>query len=70
MAIIQGRGGEGMGAEGSRGGGGGGRIVVCPKLVNIRISSTKAMANQSEKVGMIQIQQPPYSSAPWKGRNS
>ena len=38
-------------------------------VFNIRIFPNEAIANQSEKVGMSQIQQPPYSSAPWEGRN-
>ena len=36
---------------------------------NIAIFSRKAIANQSEKVGLSQIQQPPCSRVPLKGRN-
>ena len=39
------------------------------KGVSKTAASPQAKANQSEKVGMSQIQQPPYSSVPWKGRN-
>ena len=39
------------------------------RLVNIWIFPNKAIANQNEKVVMSQIQQPPYNSVPWKGRN-
>ena len=35
----------------------------------IRISPNEAIANQSEKVGLSQIQEPPYSCVPLKGRN-
>ena len=38
-------------------------------VFDIQIFPHKAKANQSENVGMSQIQQPPYSSVPWKGRN-
>ena len=38
-------------------------------VFNIAIFSREAIANQSEKVGMSQIQQPPYSRVPLKGRN-
>ena len=38
-------------------------------VFNIEIFPHEVIANQSEKVGMSQIQQPPYSCVPWKGRN-
>ena len=36
---------------------------------NFEILSHEAIANQSEKVGLSPIQQPPYSRVPLKGRN-
>ena len=39
------------------------------QVFNIWIFPNEAIANQTEKVGMFQIQQPPYNSVPWKGRN-
>ena len=38
-------------------------------VFDIQIFPYKAKADPSVKVVMSQIQQPPYNSVPWKGRN-
>ena len=39
-------------------------------VFNIRNFPYEAIVNKSEKVGMSQIQTPPYNSVPWKGQTS